>query len=303
MKLSNSFARISHNQMFEVRSQIAEILSEDEIMSSSSQAALSTKIDKIQFQSLFEDADETNKARLLAVKMPHASDFLFAPPIASLGLKLTSDEWSAAVAYKLGLNFNSTTYKCLSKGCNQMMDRQALHALRCGTEGARLKRHNNIKKFLFLSCQRACLEPDEEPKRLIRNCGLKPADFGIPDYRPGKYMAYDVAVTDPTQKAFVNYSSSISGYGAFTYAQKKVEKYSEALAQDDSVELTPLIAETYGGWNKEAHSFFSMLSSWLSPRVSYKSKDIILKDIYQRLSVILQRGNARMLLARILHDI
>lgn len=73
-----------------------------------------------------------------------------------------------------------------------MMDLQGLHSLRCGTEGGRLKRHNNIKKFLFSLCQRACIDPELEPKNIIRNCGLKPADFGIPDYRPGKYMAYDV---------------------------------------------------------------------------------------------------------------
>jgi len=38
---------------------------------------------------------------------------------------------------------------------------------------------------------------------------MRPADFGIPDYRPGIYMAYDVAVTDPSQVAFVSVSSSV----------------------------------------------------------------------------------------------
>lgn len=76
-----------------------------------------------------------------------------------------------------------------------------------------------------------------------------------------------------------------------------------ALSGDDSVLFTPIIAESYGGWNKEAHLFFSNLATWLSPRISCKSRDLILRDIYMRASVILQRGNARMILQRIQRDI
>lgn len=131
--LTNSIAVHSHNLMFSARALLADVLSDEAILTSSSQSALSAAIDQVNFQSLYDSADDANKARLLAVKQPHASDFFFAPPIAGLGLKLSSEDWEVAVAYKLGLKLNSTTFPCRSKGCSQLMDLQGLHSLRCGT--------------------------------------------------------------------------------------------------------------------------------------------------------------------------
>jgi hypothetical protein len=70
--------------------------------------------------------------------------------------------------------------------------------MRCGTEGDRVVRHNNLRNLFFKECQKALVAPVLEPTNLVRNCGERPADWGIPDYRPGRFMAYDVAVTDPT---------------------------------------------------------------------------------------------------------
>lgn len=95
---SNSLAIHSHNLMFSARALVANVLSDDVILSSPTQSALSAALDRAQFQSLYDNADETNKARLLATKQPHAADFLFAPPIAGLGLKLSSEDWGVAVA-------------------------------------------------------------------------------------------------------------------------------------------------------------------------------------------------------------
>lgn len=281
------------------RVNLSNFISWDEIANARSQADFSARIDKYQALKLYDSANEVDKARLLSSKQKHCADFLFAPPIAGLGLKLTSEEWSVAVAYKLGLKFNASTFKCNAKGCDQLMDIQALHSLRCGTEGDRLKRHNNLKRFFFKQCEIAQRDPVLEPKNLLRNCGLKPADWGIPDYKPGKFMAYDVAVTDPTQIAFVKKSSATPGYAAEKYAEFKEAKYADALAKDDSILFTPIIAESYGGWNKEAYDFFNNLATWLTPRDHSLSKSQLSCRLFQRASVILQRGNARMILSRL----
>ncbi|HYN44479.1 MAG TPA: hypothetical protein VER35_00615, partial [Candidatus Limnocylindrales bacterium] len=119
------------------RVDMSSYISEADIVANHSQAAYSALVDKNRALELYNNANQTDKARLLASKRPHSSDFLFAPPIAGLGLKLSSAEWNTAVAYKLGLNFNTVTYKCTSNGCDQTMDLQALHSLRCGTAGDR----------------------------------------------------------------------------------------------------------------------------------------------------------------------
>ena len=282
----------------DARSQLSHAIPDDDPLPVFSQSLLSARLDKYEADLLFQQADNLNRARILAVRMPHAADFLFAPPIASLGLKLSSQEWSVAVAYRLGLRIHASLFKCTSKGCNKLMDIQGLHSMRCGTEGDRLKRHNNLKKFFFQQCVNAQMSPLFEPNHVLRNCGLKPADWGIPDYRPGKFMAYDIAVTDPTQDAFCQRAAIEPGYAAATYARvNKIAKYSDALAKDDSVLFSP-IAESYGGWNKDASDFFVTLASWLALRDTSLSSSLILSRLYQRASVILQRGNARMMLSK-----
>ncbi|HYN44478.1 MAG TPA: hypothetical protein VER35_00610 [Candidatus Limnocylindrales bacterium] len=139
-----------------------------------------------------------------------------------------------------------------------------------------------------------------EPPNLLRNCGLKPADWGIPDYLPGFFMAYDVAVTDPTQIAFAKKAAINPGHAAEEYAKLKNAKYADALSRDESILFTPIIAETYGGWNKEAYDFFNKLATWLAPRDISLSKSEISCRLFQRASIILQRGNARMIAARIM---
>jgi len=264
------------------------------------QSAISSAIDKVLFARLLEAASEIDKARILSTSSPHAGDFLICPPIPQLGLKLSSTEWSVAVAYKLGVNFLPNPVKCKANGCSKSLDVQALHALRCGTEGDRLKRHNNLRNFFFKECQKALVSPVLEPTNILRNCGLRPADWGIPDFLPGKFMAYDVAVTDPTQDAFVKSGAITRGYAAETYAlNSKIAKYADSLSKDNSVLLSPIIVETYGCWNSCASDFFQDLSSWLAARDPNSSGPLICARLYQKASVIIQRSNARMILSRI----
>jgi hypothetical protein len=263
-------------------------------------SSISAAIDTALFNNLLLSSNAQDKARLLSSSAPHAGDFLICLPIPDLGLKLSQNEWSTAVGYRLGVNFLSSSKKCKANGCTRLMDVQAFHALRCGTEGDRLKRHNNLRNFFFKECQKAMMSPVLEPTNLLRNCGARPADWGIPDFRPGKFMAYDVAVTDPTQDAFVKYSSDTRAYAAETYAATAKEaKYSDALLKDDSILFTPVIAETFGAWNSKAVVFFNDLSSWLSSRDPSLLKSDISSRLYQKASVIIQRANARMILSRI----
>ena len=54
----------------------------------------------------------TTKARLLAVSSPHASDWLNAIPVPSLGLKLDDESLRIAVALRLGVQI-AMPYECV----------------------------------------------------------------------------------------------------------------------------------------------------------------------------------------------
>ncbi len=268
-----------------------------ELFSLRSQSAISAAIDKVMANRLFASSSAIDRARLLSSASPHAGDFLLCPPISRLGLQFSALEWSTAVAYKLGLKFLPSPTPCIN--CNLMVDVQARHAVRCA-DGDRIRRHNQVRNFLFNECKAALVAPILEPPNLIRNSELRPADFGIPDYRPGQFMAYDVAITDPTQDAYVSIASVSASSCAESYASNvKIPKYSDALDSDDSLLFTPLICESYGAWNSAALGFFNELSSWLSARNPCSSFSVIRSRLFQKVSSIIQRANARMILARI----
>jgi hypothetical protein len=163
-----------------------------------------------------------------------------------------------------------------------------MHAVRCGAEGDLTRRHNQLRNYLFNECKAALMAPVLEPPNLLRNDKkMRPADIGIPDYRPGQFMCYDVAITDPTQTATVPNASVIAGSAAESYAKKKIAKYSDSLPTDGSILFTPIICETYGAWNDAAFPFFNELSTWLASRSPNSSFRVIRSRLFQKVSELL----------------
>ena len=80
---------------------------------------------------LFEDLKGKSTVRshnlLLACSMPHASDWLHAPPIPSLGLGLQSDCFRTAMKFRLGVPLFGAPFPCPARGsdgkaCGSQMD-------------------------------------------------------------------------------------------------------------------------------------------------------------------------------------
>jgi len=67
----------------------------------------------------------TDKARLLAAGSPHSGDCLHAPPIASVGLRLSDEAVRVAVAHRLGCKA-CEPHSCL---CGKAVDVWGLHGL------------------------------------------------------------------------------------------------------------------------------------------------------------------------------
>jgi len=55
-----------------------------------------------QAQLFLRAVSHLDKARLLAAASPHSGDWLHAPPIAAVGLRLSDEAVKVAVAYRLG---------------------------------------------------------------------------------------------------------------------------------------------------------------------------------------------------------
>ena len=70
---------------------------------------------------------DIDRARLLAASSPHSGDWLAAPPITSVGRRLSDEEIRIAVACRLGCRA-CEPHTCV---CGKAVDAQGLHGLAC----------------------------------------------------------------------------------------------------------------------------------------------------------------------------
>jgi len=60
-------------------------------------------------------SSDTDKARFLAASSPHTGDWLHAPPIASVGLRLSDEAVRVAVAHRWGARLVNHPLVCVAK--------------------------------------------------------------------------------------------------------------------------------------------------------------------------------------------
>ncbi len=291
--------RFSYECLDSLRTQLATQLPPGFVFTEYSQSKLSHAIDARQFESLLSSLPPLHQARLLAASRPKAGSFLFALPNQAIGTVMHSAEFNVAVAYRLGCPILPAPIQCPAKDCDKKLDIYGHHAVRCHSQGEITIRHNRLRDLVFRKCESALLQPLKEPAGMLRDCGLKPADVGIPNFIRHKPLATDLAVTDPMRADVVPRSCVPAFSACEDYAiNVKHRKYS-SLIKDDEIVFKAIVAETLGGWSSEAHEFFSFVAAALAKRHPHGDVKLELKRFYELLSVSLQRSNARMILTRI----
>jgi len=81
---------------------------------------------------------QVDKARLLAVAFPQSGDWLHAPPIAAVGLRLSDEAIRVAVAHGLGSEA-CEPHTCV---CGKAVDARGLHGLSCHRSAPRQQSHS-----------------------------------------------------------------------------------------------------------------------------------------------------------------
>ena len=116
--------------------------------------------------------------------MPHASDWLLAPPVPGLGLGLQSDAFRTALKFRLGMRVFDAPFACpavsTSTGavCGSEMDVFGDHALCCNHGPSIVFRHNNVRDILGHSARSAGLAAVViEKKNQVGGTRAKPGDI------------------------------------------------------------------------------------------------------------------------------
>ena len=263
------------------------------------QKQLSFKVDSSNRERLvsnFETAALREKARLLSSCLPKAGNWLNAIPSKSLGLHLSSREFRVSAKYRLGMTIFLADGVC--PACKLPSDAFGDHAIACGSEGERISRHNLLRDALFSAAQQAALSPVREERDLISNSQSRPGDIFLRSYHQGMDLAIDVTVISPVQKALVAKSAEEAGYALQHACDRKNRLHFEE-CQKEGIHFAPLAIETFGGFNSQSILIVNKIGRQLAGHTGKLESEVI-SHLYQRLSLLLAKGNSALILSRVL---
>ena len=275
---------------------VLETLTPDSSSEDLSQKRLSFLIDSNLHSSLLKDVQTNNdrraSARLLSLTLPQAGAFLNAIPNPSFGLSILPENFRVALKYRLGLPVYLASHSC--PACGKDSDVFGDHTITCSSEYERIHRHDTLRDAIFESAKFAGLSPIKEA-RVVANSQSRPGDICIDNWC-GKQTAFDVAVTSPLSQTALPQSYKTPGAALSSMKTRKLDKHPRA-CQINGVTFVPLVVETLGGWDIDAifhiHSIAKMSASCSAPR-----SETSIRQLFQRLSVLLQRANAGLIASR-----
>ena len=206
---------------------------------------------------------------------------------------MRSQEFLVAVHYRLGIPVFQADGPC--PACNHPSDIYGDHALSCASNGERISRHNWLRDAIFDTAYRARLSPAHEV-RVLPGRAARPADVYIPVWHRGMDAALDVTVVSPLAAYNLNGCLRDRDH-ALDKAQNSKWRLVGEDCRRESIAFIPLPVETFGAWHHNALDNLSRLARDLARKTS-SIESIAINHFFQRLSVLLQRGNATLILSR-----
>ena len=112
-----------------------------------------------------------DQARLRAAAAPHSEDWLLAPPITAVGLRLTNETIRIATGMRLGISICNPHF-CL---CGKQVESRGIHGLSRRLSVARISHMVNMDNDIVLRVmQRAKIPAAKEPPGLLRSDNKRP---------------------------------------------------------------------------------------------------------------------------------
>ena len=179
--------------------------------------------------------------------------------------------------------------------CGQHSDKFGDHAVGCASQGERISRHNHLRDALHSTAASAHLSPLKEQRSLLPGFDARPADIMLPNFAGGKDLALDVTVVNSLQVALVEGAAKEPGFALQHRHREKWAKYGEA-CQAEGVQFEPLCVEVTGGWG-QGEVTIRTLGRHLA-RVAGNDEGLTIRHLFQRLAILLMRGNCQLILSR-----
>ena len=167
----------------------------------------------------------------------------------------------------------------------------------CGSHGERIARHNQLRDAIYSVAASSNLAPRKEENALLPGTNARPADVLIPHWTGGRDTALDVTVVSPLLADRLDSSITTPGHTLTVAFNDKCRDYLEP-CQREGIAFIPLPVETLGGWHEKAVEQLKKLAR-AQARSTGKDEDDAIRHLFQRLAVMLVKGNAALILNRI----
>jgi hypothetical protein len=234
---------------------------------------------EVRFVQLLQSAtSEAERARLLAVSLESASDWLHAIPIPSLGLHL--DPMNLHIA--CGLRLGSTLCHPHECNCGNMVEPNGRHGLKCKSARGR-----KMNKLIKRGLNQAKLPSTLEPIGLSRKGdNRRPDGLTYTSWKNRKCLIWDFTCADTLCKSYVKKASTEVGSAAAGREDKKVDKYSNL---SENYHFVPVGIETYGAYGPQAIKLIKQIGKKIQEATGEKQSTFYLM---QSISIAIQKGNA-----------
>ena len=268
-------------------------------LNSYTQKKIQEAVDTEKFSELLRNqSSNREKARLQSLSLPHSGAWLAAPPVPALGLHMCPSEFQISVKYRLGIAVYEDERKC--PYCRSgTLDIFGDHAVICPGRGDAISRHDRIRDRFASACSAANLSPVIEKRNLIAGNGSRPGDIFLPSWKSGRPAALDVTVTSPLQPNIINHAAEKSGYAIEAAEERKYAQH-ENDCSEQGILFVPLAVESLGGLSVTLKKALKRIALLADSR-NYQSQGhaIAFDRLAQSVSVVIVRGSATMLLARV----
>ena len=158
---------------------------------------------------------------------------------------MLSTQFRTALKFRLGFALYSEPFPCPAlsaegKACGEEMDCFGDHALCCHYGPSLLFRHNSLRDILGHSARAAGLSAVVEKKNQVEGSNEKPGDITVQQYHRGfPSSAFDVTVTHPLQKKYLEVAMEEAGVAAQDAHDKKLQKSLE-ICKKEGIHFVPL---------------------------------------------------------------
>jgi hypothetical protein len=255
-----------------------------------SQKDLAEPINERECESFLLTLSQESRARVLSSSGLAASAIYFAVPNHFFGTKVSPQFFEQIIQLRLGV-VTAVSPRC--SYCGELNDSNGVHQTTCQRSGLLGQRHNNVRNAFGTLLHTAGIMFDYETRHLIPGSDARPGDLVIHDFTEAGQVPFDVTVVSPTCPTNLA-NGQVKAKMANQADDDKRNKYKGTNVQ-------PLSFESHGCPSRHSRWFINRIAE----RLAELNADLRLDElaimtqrlyIYQRISIALQVGNARMLI-------